>query len=45
MWRNKDTNEPKYEDIEVKYLEDGKVAVVALNRPKKLNSMAYENFD
>ena len=38
-------SEPKFEEISVKYLNDGEVAVVAFNRPKKFNSMAANNFD
>ena len=37
-------NEPKCEDFEIKYLEDGKVAVVMFNKPKKLNVVAWETF-
>ena len=37
-------NEPKCEDFEIKYLEDGKVAVVVFNKPKKLNVVAWETF-
>ena len=44
MWRAPPT-EPKFETIQIKYLENGQVAVVSFNRPKKMNSMAYEDFD
>ena len=44
MWRdNKD--EPKFEDLEVKYLQDGQVAVVTLNKPKKLNVLSWKTFE
>ena len=43
MWRS--IQEPKFEELEVKYLEHGKVAIVAFNRPKKMNSMTGVNFD
>ena len=43
MWRS--VQEPKFNELEVKYLEDGKVAVVAFNRPKQMNCMAGSNFD
>ena len=41
---SRNSEEPKFDEIEVKYLEDGKVAVVAFNKPKKMNSMTSENF-
>ena len=44
MWRAPPA-EPKFESIQIKYLENGQVAVVTFNRPKKMNSMRYEDFD
>ena len=38
------TQEPKFEEFDVKYINEGKVAVLAFNRPKKLNSLAFEHF-
>jgi enoyl-CoA hydratase/carnithine racemase len=29
----------------VKYLDEGKVAVLSLNRPKKFNALTFEQFD
>ena len=43
MWRT--IPEPKFEDIIVEYLDEGKVAVVSLNRPKKFNAFTFEQFD
>jgi enoyl-CoA hydratase len=36
--------EPKLEEISLRYLDEGKVAIVALNRPKKYNAIRWENF-
>ena len=44
MWRAP-PQEPNFESIQIKYLENGTVAVVSFNRPKKANSMRYEDFD
>ena len=44
MWRSS-VSEPNFKEIEVKYLEDGKVAVVSFNRPAQLNSLKFETFD
>ena len=43
MWRTLD--EPKFDEIKVQYLEDGKIAVVSLNRAKKFNAITFEMFD
>ena len=43
MWRT--ITEPIYEDVKVEYLDEGKVAVVSMNRPKKYNAISYVMFD
>jgi len=43
MWRT--VKEPNHEEIKVKYLNGGHVAVVSLNRPKKFNAITFEMFD
>ena len=43
MWRS--VTEPKIKDFDLKYLDDGKVAVVTINKPKKLNVVSWDTFD
>ena len=43
MWRT--IVEPNFEEVKVSYLDDGKVAVVKMNRPKKFNAITFEMFD
>ena len=31
-------------DIDIKYVNDGKVAIVSINRPKKFNSLTWATF-
>ena len=38
------SSEPKFESFDVRYLADGHVAVVALNKPKKFNCISFEEF-
>ena len=41
MWQTPE--EPKTEDFTIEYKDDGKVALVLLDKPKKLNSVTWEN--
>ena len=43
MWRT--ISEPNHELVKVQYLDEGKVAVVTLNRAKKFNAITFEMFD
>ena len=43
MWRAPKT-EPNFPEVTLKYLDEGKVAVVSLNRPKKLNAIVWDHF-
>ena len=43
MWRV--ISEPKFDDGKVEYLDEGKIAIVSMNRPKKYNAITYEMFD
>ena len=43
MWRT--VVEPNFEEVKVSYLDDGKVAVVKMNRAKKFNAITFEMFD
>ena len=36
--------EPKHVDFDLKYVDEGKVAVLAFNRPKKFNALTWEHF-
>ena len=45
MWRDTSLDLSKFQDIDVKFIEEGKVAIVMLNKPKKLNVFTWENFD
>ena len=43
MWRAP-LSEPKYADVSISYADEGKVAIVALNRPKKYNALNFDMF-
>ena len=43
MWRT--PVEPNHEDVKFEFIENGTVAIVSLNRPKKYNAITYEMFD
>ena len=43
MWRAP-LSEPKHADISISYADEGKVAIVALNRPKKYNALNFDMF-
>ena len=43
MWRT--ITEPNHEEVKVQYLNEGKVAVVTMNRPKKFNAITFQMFD
>ena len=43
MWRT--IQEPNHAEVKVEYLDEGKVAVVSMNRPKKYNAITFEMFD
>ena len=43
MWR--EIKEPKHEEFKVQYLDEGRVAVVSINRAKKYNAISFEMFD
>ena len=43
MWRT--IPEPNHPEVKVQYLNDNKVAVVSMNRPKKFNAITFQMFD
>ena len=43
MWRS--IQEPNHHDVKIEYLEEGTIALVKLNRPKKYNAINFEMFD
>jgi len=43
MWRT--IAEPQHAEVKVQYLDEGKVAVVSMNRPKKFNAITFQMFD
>ena len=43
MWR--EIVEPNHAEVKVTYLDEGKVAVVSMNRTKKYNAITYKMFD
>ena len=43
MWRTP-LKEPKFEEISLEYKDEGRVAVVAWNRPKKYNPLSFDMF-
>ena len=43
MWRT--ISEPVCPEVKVEYLDEGKVAVVSINRAKKFNAITFEMFD
>ena len=43
MWQTPE--EPKTKDFTIEYKDDGKVALVLLDKPKKLNSVTWENLE
>ena len=42
MWAPKP--KPNTQDMSIEYQEDGKVAVVYIDKPKKLNALTWEIF-
>ena len=42
-WRP-EPKKPDFKEVTISYLEDGKVAIVTLNRPKKINALSFETF-
>lgn len=43
MWRT--ISEPNHKEVKIQYLDEGKVAVVSINRAKKFNALTYQMFD
>ena len=42
MWEPKP--KPDTPDFSTEYIEEGKVAIVSINKPKKLNALTWEIF-